>query len=323
MHRRTCVAAILILVVADTACATTQPREGLPGTGVAQRQLAIPAADYGGGYAWLPSGWIVVSWYRNPTAPGPEATLWRARPEDRALKPLSVPTDDRCFRTSLLYPSAMPDGRVAFVRVCQHRSLERQDTVTVEAIDVTTGEVSTLTDPLTRLPKRFAWDPRSDRAVASENSQICAGIATLTRRGLEAFRCPCPREASPTGSTSSSTATSPTAAAPRCGRITPRGRRMGMRSPSSPRPHLSDWEASPGSMRRGTSTSWMPRPCAPSASSQAFSTLGTCSGPPTVPGSPSSGSSTIVPGCGSSTGNRSISTWWWAGTPPVSRGRRT
>lgn len=143
---------------------------------------AVPAAaGYLFGLAWLRDGSLVAT--SSPdTSPG-TAQVWRF-PSERSVQRLPAPFDRSCRNDELTFPSALPDGRVAFTRTCNALDDPSVFTATVVAFDPASGGLATLSRLGRAMsPLATSWNPSLTRGVGAQTSDVCAEVAWLTTDG--------------------------------------------------------------------------------------------------------------------------------------------
>ena len=167
---------ILLLPLLVTACSNAS-------AGITTQRLPIPLADFSG-VAWMPGGSIIVSYNSDPLDPLSAPRLWRMQPNGRGLSPLSITVESTCTKESFLNPSALPDGRLGFLRTCGRRSGSQE--LTLVAYDVNSGNLTQLVNgPLNLSFGQFTWNPSLTEGLYGEVGDPCVGIVGLTPKGIE------------------------------------------------------------------------------------------------------------------------------------------
>ncbi len=200
MLRRLEVGIVALLAIAVACSPSEAPRDSAPPSDVPQfvelrhRRLPIPPGRFTS-IAWLPSGQIVLE--TDPPAPSGFDSKLLLYDESEGLRRLSLEEDPGCIGTGFAYPTPLADGRLGFAKRC---SIHVPDTlgdvrVTLEAIDLRTGELSSLMSSplgLTGTPTAGAmwgsessWDPEVDRGIGRIGVLGCETLVWLTHDGVE------------------------------------------------------------------------------------------------------------------------------------------
>jgi hypothetical protein len=150
----------------------------------------VPIKQAGGFFfdlAWLTNGWMLVGYEITPTKPGSLGEVWRFHPDGTGFKRVGLAQDATCRQTEYRFPSALPDGRFAALKTCWAPfGVLPVAQETVIAADPASGTTSILADLHSDAhPTHISWDPKLDRAMASDNSGICATMYWLSRQGVE------------------------------------------------------------------------------------------------------------------------------------------
>jgi WD40 repeat protein len=137
--------------------------------------------------AWLTNGWMLVSYEIAPSKPGSIGEVWRFHPDGTAFQRVALPQDATCRQTEYRFPSALPDGRFTALKTCWAPfDVLPVAQETVVAADAASGATSILADLHNDAhPTHISWDPKLDRAIASDSSGICATMYWLSRQGVE------------------------------------------------------------------------------------------------------------------------------------------
>jgi WD40 repeat protein len=147
----------------------------------------IPTAkgEYAG-IAWLSSGWIVASFNPHPGTSGNALHLVMLQPDGSSFQPIEVPGDPACSLIRYLEPTALPDGRVAFLSECSLPEGPRPFEDRLLAYDLSTKVTSPLVPGL--LPPQagaFTWNPAMDHGLFGGLVTPCVSIAGFTPQGVE------------------------------------------------------------------------------------------------------------------------------------------
>jgi hypothetical protein len=133
------------------------------------------------GVVWTATDWIVVEGSDGAA----NLSLWRVRPDGNRWTRIQIEPDEHCREAEYLKPTELPDGRVGLVESCW--SAEDDDIeLSLVAYHLKSGALAPLMDePLGYNPGGFTWNPSLTRGLFSASSNICAGIAWMTRSGIE------------------------------------------------------------------------------------------------------------------------------------------
>jgi hypothetical protein len=176
--------ACLLVLLALSAC---QPRN-TGGTGEPTQlpgiRLDLPKGAIGG-IAWLPDGYIYVTWQPNATT---AITNWRTVPGQRGQQ-VTLPDLTGCNRTEYLLPHRLPDGRLGLSRFCQADNSDQTHSDLV-AYDPAKGVLEVLAPLGHNAPSGVSWRPDLQSGYVSHGSGICDGLAPLTRQGPGSFPNP-------------------------------------------------------------------------------------------------------------------------------------
>lgn len=180
MKRRLEILAPVLLLV---SCAAPQvdptPSPAVP--------VPIPAMEIGS-MAWARTGDIVVS---VPSDPEHFLSLRLVAfdPDGSHRRDLAVPDEPDCRGVEDLFPSPLPNGRIAFVRRCATDVDGAPGFLsTLMGVDPATDVVTTLA-PLRDLdaPRQVAWDPDGGSGYLGVGSRVCEGIVAVDGRGVHAI----------------------------------------------------------------------------------------------------------------------------------------
>jgi hypothetical protein len=139
------------------------------------------------GIAWAPNGRLVLGYVKDP-APPAESRLYEVGPDGSGLRPLQIPTPADCGFTDDSGPTNLPDGRLAFLRLCYERNNNQTPHLTMMVYDWRSGKTRPLVNGLVgENPNQFTWEPDMRRGLYSSTSSICARIRGLTRAGPDEF----------------------------------------------------------------------------------------------------------------------------------------
>jgi hypothetical protein len=150
-----------------------------PGT-----RLDLPKGAIGG-IAWLPDGYLYVTWQPNATT---AITDWRVAPGHRGQQ-VTLPGLAGCNRTEYLLPHRLPDGRLGLSRFCQADNSDQTHSDLV-AYDPATGGLEMLAPLGHNAPSGVSWRRDLRSGYISHGSGICDGLAPLTRQGPGSFPNP-------------------------------------------------------------------------------------------------------------------------------------
>jgi len=180
--RVVCVAALLLL----SGC-TSSPLAGQSkgGQGLPYRSILGPQADgYVSTLAW-PRGGIFVGYV--PADPARLPEVRRLNADGSEFRPVTLPDDPACRRTSYQDFGVFHDGRLAIVKICDLPAGATPSAgYGAVAYDPNSGTVEQLFPVETKIhPTGLRFNPSDERAVTAQGASICGTIAYLTRNGVE------------------------------------------------------------------------------------------------------------------------------------------
>jgi WD40 repeat protein len=192
--------AIIALLAMGVACSPSEvPTEPTSPNGVPKfvelrhQRLPIPTGRFRR-LAWLRGGQVVLE--TDPPAPSGFDSKLFVYDEHEGLMRLPLKQDPDCIGTGFSQPSALADGRLGFAKRCSiHVPHTLGDVrVTMEAIDLRTGDVSALMSSplgLTGTPtggamwgSESSWDPEVEKGIARIGVLGCETLVWLTHDGV-------------------------------------------------------------------------------------------------------------------------------------------
>jgi len=155
--------------------------QGLPYRSI----LGPQAGGYASTVAWPRGGVIFVGYV--PADPARLPEVRRLNADGSEYRPVSLPDDPTCRRTSYQDFGVLHDGRLAIVKICD---LPAGATPSAGygaiAYDPNSGTVEQLFPVETKIhPTGLGFNPSDERAVTAQGASICGTIAYLTRNGVE------------------------------------------------------------------------------------------------------------------------------------------
>jgi WD40 repeat protein len=136
----------------------------------------VEETDRFAGVTSLEGGVIVVGLSGRSGEPDHLATV---DPAADRIAVLSLPDRPECRRTDYQRPHRLPDGRLGAVRGCVPVGAGSDQLV---AISMDPLSVEVLADPRSAVAN-VAWDPDLQRAIVDTGSDLCSGLATISRAG--------------------------------------------------------------------------------------------------------------------------------------------
>jgi len=152
------------------------------------RSILGPQADgYVSTVAWTRGDVIFVGYVPSDPARLPEVR--RLKPDGSDYRPVTLPDDPACRRTSYQGFGVLHDGRLAIVKVCDlPAGASPSAGYGAVAYDPNSGAVEQLFPVETKIhPTGLGFNPSDDRAVTAQGASICGTIAYLTRDGVESI----------------------------------------------------------------------------------------------------------------------------------------
>jgi hypothetical protein len=150
------------------------------------RSILGPQADaYVSTMAWPRAGVIFVGYV--PADPAKLPEVRRLKDDGSDVRPVTLPDDPACRRTSYQGFGALHDGRLAIVKICDLPAGATPSAgYGAVAYDPNSGAVEQLFPVETKIhPSGLRFNPSDDRAVTAQGASICGTIAYLTRNGVE------------------------------------------------------------------------------------------------------------------------------------------
>ena len=175
------------MLLSGLAACGTVPRSASPTPASAERVVLEETELWG--LAWLDEDLLVASRPVDPQNISSEARLWRFRADGNGFEPLPVGTDPSCRQIDYFEPQALPDGRLAILKLCYpHDPVAVRREGSLVAYDRATKKLEVLVD-LRALGNinsaQFTFNPTLDRGFIGVGSLICQGIVAVTRTGIE------------------------------------------------------------------------------------------------------------------------------------------
>ena len=155
------------------------------------RRAPAPRGDYRS-LAWLPNGWLIVRYERSDREVGRSTRrLWRLHIDGSGLTLLPLDADPSCRQTWYFGPTALPDGRLGFEKICRGLKDETgrlltEDSRYLMAYEVGTGTVERLVAQQLTFPRgQYTWNPAMTRGLVGAGGTLCASLAWLTPTRIE------------------------------------------------------------------------------------------------------------------------------------------
>jgi hypothetical protein len=129
--------------------------------------------------AWLPDGRI---YFGRAATPVGDAETWRVRAAGGPAEQLRLPELAGCLRTEYLRVEPLPDGELGLTRFCSKDPPQRTDTGAVEPRSMRFRQLAPLGETN---PSAVTWRTGLRQGFMSHTIGDCAGIAALTRQGMQ------------------------------------------------------------------------------------------------------------------------------------------
>lgn len=153
----------------------------------ASRELLVPNTRVPGesaewlGLTWLSDGRLVSGLFPNPDLDqrlDPDYVLMSIDPATgaRARLDVPIPAEGTCRLRRVFDPNVLSDGRLGYTSECLGATV-LQDIESHRALDLASGEATELAALNYQTSGDLTWNPTFTRAVISNSSSICAGMA--------------------------------------------------------------------------------------------------------------------------------------------------